>query len=177
MSRSQHALSFMLPITVAIIFPSLLMYTELAFSPWFVWPPVFDMLRFLISGIIISIGLILLGGTIRLFAKKGEGTLSPLHPTKKLVVVGVYRYVRNPMITGVLTILLGESIFFLSIYVFGLFLFFSVGNHVYFIKSEEPGLVKRFGEEYLLYKENVPRWIPRRTPWSPPLLSDDDRVS
>jgi protein-S-isoprenylcysteine O-methyltransferase Ste14 len=39
-------------------------------------------------------------------------------------------------------------------------------NHVYFITSEEPGLYKRFGDEYLEYKKNVPRWIPRLTPWS-----------
>ena len=46
------------------------------------------------------------------------------------------------------------------------FLFFFVGNHIYFIRSEEPGLLKRFGDEYAEYFENVPRWLPRRTPWT-----------
>jgi protein-S-isoprenylcysteine O-methyltransferase Ste14 len=45
------------------------------------------------------------------------------------------------------------------------FLFFAI-NHVYFILSEEPGLEKRFGQEYLEYKKNVPRWIPRLKPWN-----------
>ena len=45
------------------------------------------------------------------------------------------------------------------------FAFAGVVYAVYIPLSEEPGLVKRFGEEYLTYKQNVPRWIPRLTPW------------
>jgi protein-S-isoprenylcysteine O-methyltransferase Ste14 len=100
-----------------------------------------------------------------MFSNIGEGTLAPWAPTQKLVVVGIYRYMRNPMITGVLFALLGEWIVLSNYALFLWFLFFFLGNHVYFIKSEEPGLVARFGEEYELYRENVPRWLPRRTPW------------
>jgi protein-S-isoprenylcysteine O-methyltransferase Ste14 len=57
-------------------------------------------------------GLSLVVKTVRLFAVVGKGTLAPWDPPKNLVVEGPYRYVRNPMITGVLTILLGESAFF-----------------------------------------------------------------
>ena len=176
MSKKEHALSFMLPITVAIVVPILLMYLSLSYDPWFVWPPVFNII-YIVTGILVIIaGIILLYGTIRMFAQIGQGTLSPLHPTQYIVAEGVYSHVRNPMIIGVLLILLGESILFYSILIFGWCLFFFIGNHVYFIKSEEPGLEKRFGEGYLIYKKNVPRWIPRRTPWSPPFPSGDDQV-
>ena len=78
---------------------------------------------------------------------------------------GVYRHVRNPMITGVFCILLGEAIFFGSWRLLGLFGFGLIVNLIYIPLSEEPGLAKRFGDDYLLYKRNVPRWIPRLTPW------------
>jgi protein-S-isoprenylcysteine O-methyltransferase Ste14 len=116
-------------------------------------------------------GVLLLVFTVRMFARIGEGTLAPWTPTRNLarnlVVVGIYRYMRNPMITGVLLGLLGESIILSSQTVFLWALFFFVGNHLYFIKSEEPGLLKRFGDEYVEYFENVPRWLPRRSPWTP----------
>ena len=100
-----------------------------------------------------------------LFMNVGRGTLAPWAPPKKLVVIGRYCYVRNPMISGVLIALLGESVVFGSIAIFSWFILFFVINHVYFIHSEEPGLVKRFGSEYLSYRNNVPRWIPRLSPW------------
>ena len=69
------------------------------------------------------------------------------------------------MISGVLMIVLGETLIFASIQLFVLFILFFIVNHVYFVYSEEPGLVKRFGNDYILYKKNVPRWIPRLKPW------------
>ena len=109
--------------------------------------------------------MILLVVTVYLFATVGEGTLAPWDPTQKLVVEGPYRYVRNPMITGVLTVLVGESIVTGSLAIVLLAAFFFVLNHVYFIFSEEPGLIKRFGQRYKRYMKNVPRWVPRSTAW------------
>ena len=103
--------------------------------------------------------------TNRLFATVGHGTLAPWNPPEKLVVRGVYRHVRNPMITGALCILLGEGVFFGSWWLLGWFGFALILNLVYIPLVEERGLVKRFGEDYLLYKQNVPRWIPRWKPW------------
>jgi protein-S-isoprenylcysteine O-methyltransferase Ste14 len=111
-------------------------------------------------------GLVLMIATIRLFVTVGKGTLAPWEPPQKLVVRGVYRYVRNPMISGVGLVLLGESVLTASLPLCGWFLVFLAVNSVYIPLSEEPGLVKRFGEEYLNYKQNVPRWIPRLTPWA-----------
>jgi len=69
------------------------------------------------------------------------------------------------MIGGVVFILLGETLMLGAGILLLWTLFFLFGNHFYFIYSEEPGLEKRFGEDYLVYKANVPRWFPRRSPW------------
>jgi len=93
--------------------------------------------------------------------------LAPWSPTRKLVTNGIYAYVRNPMILGVFIVLIGESLTFHSINIFAWALVFFIINSIYFIVSEEPGLANRFGREYLEYKQNVPRWIPRLNPWMP----------
>ena len=85
-------------------------------------------------------------------------------------MTGVYRRVRNPMISGVFAILLGQAILLGSWPIFFWFLFFVVGNLLYMPLSEEPGLERRFGDDYHTYRANVPAWIPRRTPWTPPWM-------
>lgn len=119
-------------------------------------------------GILIFIpGFLLFILSIRLFHKIGNGTLAPWKPTQKLVVKSLYAYMRNPMISGVLLLLLSESLFYNSMAVFLWLVFFFVTCHLYFVLSEEPGLVKRFGKEYEDYVLNVPRWIPRLKAWKP----------
>ena len=103
--------------------------------------------------------------TISLFVTKGHGTIGPWDPTSKLVVSGVYGYVRNPMITGVFLVLTGESIILGSIPVTLWTLLFVLTNLIYIPLIEESELAERFGDEYLAYKENVPRWIPRLSRW------------
>jgi protein-S-isoprenylcysteine O-methyltransferase Ste14 len=167
MSKREHAQSFMLPITVAIIVPLVIFFltNDWEFS-WHLPSPYLLALVFLGAALAI-VGVALMYTTIKLFASIGQGTLAPWNPTQRLVVQGPYRYVRNPMISGVLLVLLGESILFTSLALFLWFVFFLVGNHIYFIKWEEPGLAARFGEDFQRYCENVPRWIPRTTPWNP----------
>jgi protein-S-isoprenylcysteine O-methyltransferase Ste14 len=86
-------------------------------------------------------------------------------PTQKLVVRGIYRHVRNPMISGVCAILLGEALVFGSFNLLFWFGFVVLLNMIYLPLVEEPGLEERFGDDYLRYKQNVPRWIPRLRPW------------
>jgi protein-S-isoprenylcysteine O-methyltransferase Ste14 len=69
------------------------------------------------------------------------------------------------MIGSVLLMLMAEALLLRSGVVLSLFFLFLVGNAIYFPFFEEKGLEKRFGQEYLDYKRNVPRWIPRLTPW------------
>ena len=107
-------------------------------------------------------GLVVLLACIWEFAHYGRGTLAPFDETKRLVVEGLYRYVRNPMYVGVVLTLLGESIFFRS----GRLLlwagiFFGVTN--FFVMGyEEPRLRARFGAQYERYCRKVGRWLPGR---------------
>jgi protein-S-isoprenylcysteine O-methyltransferase Ste14 len=80
------------------------------------------------------------------------------------------------MIAGVFFVLLGETVLAASLPLFIWFIVFVLGNAVYIPVAEEPGLVKRFGNEYLAYRQNVPRWIPRPTPW-PGMPPDPDRMA
>ena len=92
----------------------------------------------------------------------GRGTLAPWDPTQHLVAVGPYRYLRNPMISGVAAVLTGLALLTGS-WVLALWLVtFIAVNSAYFVLVEEPGLERRFGEPYRDYKARVPRWIPRR---------------
>ena len=115
--------------------------------------------------IVFAIGLALFTWCALLFARVGRGTLAPWDPTRRLVIVGPYRHVRNPMITAVCTMLAGEMLFFHSVRIGEWLLLFAAINHAYFVLLEEPGLHARFGEEFERYRANVPRWLPRRTGW------------
>jgi protein-S-isoprenylcysteine O-methyltransferase Ste14 len=114
----------------------------------------------------IGIGLTLFVATNRLFATTGHGTLAPWNPTEHLVVEGVYRRVRNPMISGVFAVLLGESLVAASRPLFFWFLLFVTINMIFIPLLEEPDLLKRFGPAYEEYRQHVPRWIPRLRPWT-----------
>lgn len=120
---------------------------------------------FLVIGFSLIISSVLL--FIKIFIKTGKGTLAPWYPTEKLVVSGPYRYTRNPMITGVIFVIFAEAFLLGSfgILIYGI-LFFLL-NTIYFKFLEEPGLVKRFGRDYIEYRKNVPMWIPRIKPYKP----------
>jgi protein-S-isoprenylcysteine O-methyltransferase Ste14 len=157
----------LLPVMVVVIVPALIIWTT--GSANIGWGPVpLNILSLLVGLLFICLGLILIVQTNILFIKMGRGTLAPWDPTRKLVVHGVYRHVRNPMITGVCSLLLGEVILFGSLPLLAWFLVVVVANLICMPLFEEPGLERRFGDDYRLYKQHVPRWIPRRTPWEGP---------
>ena len=146
----------------------ILPFTVTAVVPYYILKPqpnfVFDLPS--IFGVLIALmGLSMFLYTVFLFRTIGRGTLAPWSPKQKLVIVGQYRYCRNPMITGVLTVLLGEALFFNSNNILVWAGTFFLINNVYFFLSEEPGLEERFGDDYRTYKKNVPRWIPRMRPY------------
>ncbi len=118
-----------------------------------------------------GVALLLSGGallvsTVGRFGSEGRGTLAPWDPTKQLVVRGPYAYVRNPMISGVILLLLAEALFLRSLPHLQWAGIFALLNAVYIPLLEEPGLRTRFGKEYQDYCENVRRLIPR-LPWRP----------
>ncbi len=120
-----------------------------------------------IGAALVILGLRLMRQTISLFSRVGEGTLAPWDPTRKMVVEGPYRRVRNPMITGVFTVLSGETLILGVPQMATWTAIFGALNAIFIPLVEEPGLVKRFGKDYVTYRSNVPRWIPRRRPWTP----------
>jgi len=157
---ARHGLAIvLLPGTVTLVVPALLLAGDapelgagLA-TPW-------GSIAGALGAGLIAAGIGLWGWTLRLFATRGRGTLAPWDPTQRLVVVGPYRHVRNPMISAVLAILLGEAALLGSV---GILIWagaFLAVNHIYFVAVEEPGLERRFGDEYRDYKRSVPRWIP-----------------
>lgn len=110
-------------------------------------------------------GLWLFVTTVRLFWTHGRGTLAPWDPPRVFVADGPYRYVRNPMISGVLLILIAEALVVRS-RVFGEWAaLFLVINLIYIPLLEEPMLEARFGESYREYKRRVRMFVPRLTPW------------
>jgi len=156
--------SFILPFTVLLIIPAGILWATGFRIGWGLgWP--WDAVVVLAGSVLMGNGLYYLFMTIWLFINIGKGTLAPWSPTKKLVIIGPYRHVRNPMISGVMITLLGESIAFGSTLIFIWFLLFFGIYHIYLINSEEPALEKRFGEEYITYTKNVPRWVPRLRSW------------
>ena len=147
--------SFILPVIVLIIVPLNIEKNILPHNTFA-----------LIAGLLlIFTGLYIMILTITKFVRIGKGTLAPWSPTGKLVIDGMYRYVRNPMIIGVLIVLAGESIAILSLNIFIWTLIFFIINNIWYIFYEEPDLEKKFGDEYRKYKKSVPRWIPRLEPY------------
>jgi protein-S-isoprenylcysteine O-methyltransferase Ste14 len=121
----------------------------------------------LVAGVaLVAVGLLLVVRTVALFAAIGGGTLAPWDPTSRLVVRGPYRYVRNPMISGVLFILLAEAAALGSLALLAWFGVVFALNATYIPLVEEPGLERRFGDDYVRYREHVPRWLPRLRPWN-----------
>ena|ERR1700677_1861710 len=110
---------------------------------------------------LIAAGLVLLLWCARDFYVAGRGTLAPWDPPRDLVVVGLYRYTRNPMYVAVLTLLAGWATAFgslsLALYLLGV----AVAVHLRVVLSEEPWLRRNFGAEWERYSSAVPRWVPR----------------
>jgi len=133
-----------------------------------------DSVQFWLAIVLAVPGALLAIGSATLFFRFGNGTAAPWDPPKKLVVRGAYRYVRNPMISGVILILIAESLFFQSWMLTAWATLFFVVNSIYFPLVEEPGLVSRFGRDYETYRRHVPRWIPRLTAWDPSTEPDNN---
>lgn len=165
MTFLRHLLSILvLPATVTVVVP----YLILADRPAPAVPLGLRLAAALVGVCLLAAGLLLAGVTIRQFARIGRGTLAPWDPPRRLVVSGVYRHVRNPMITGVLLVLLAEALLFLSPALLAWAAAFFAINATYIPFVEERGLEQRFGNDYREYRRHVPRWVPRRTPWEPP---------
>jgi protein-S-isoprenylcysteine O-methyltransferase Ste14 len=118
-----------------------------------------------LAGVLLAAGVAPLAESARRFIYAGRGTLVPTTPTERLVVSGFYRFVRNPMYVGLLIALAGEALLFERRVVLAYMAIVWLATHLFVCFYEEPALTRRYGDEYLRFKQNVPRWLPRLSPW------------
>jgi protein-S-isoprenylcysteine O-methyltransferase Ste14 len=162
MGRARHVRAIvLLPGSAAVVVPALILAAHGTNVGWGA-DGVAAAVPVIAGAVLIAAGFGLWLWTVRLLASIGKGTLAPWDPTRWLVVEGPYRYVRNPMITAVLAVLLGEAVLFGSPALLIWCAVFFALNWAWFVLLEEPGLSRRFGDEYASYRANVPRWVPRR---------------
>jgi len=144
-----------------IIAPGLVLgwipYWILARNPHAVASPVVRAVAF----VPMAVGAACLLWCFRDFVVRGRGTPAPYDPPKKLVTTGLYRFVRNPMYIALVTVLIGEALFFgaRSLWIYAGFAWLAF--HLRVLLFEEPRLRELFGAEYDAYRAAVPRWIPR----------------
>jgi protein-S-isoprenylcysteine O-methyltransferase Ste14 len=163
----RHLLSILVaPVTMTLVIPALIVTAVGVRGPDLSSPASIALTT--VGVLLIAGGLALMVWTIVLFDRIGKGTLGvgpvlgePVH----LVVRGPYRHVRNPMITGVVCVLLGEAAATASGWLLGWFAIFFALMAIVIRFWEEPHLVQRYGAEYTEYRRNVPRWVPRISPW------------
>ena len=101
------------------------------------------------------------------FALRGLGTPAPFDPPRRLVITGLYRWVRNPMYVGLGLALVGEALLMPQIAreMLVMMAVLAIVVSVMVVKREEPALRRMFGAEYDDYCRAVPRWIPRLRPF------------
>jgi len=114
-----------------------------------------------LGAIVLGAGIGVLMLCVRDFLVAGRGTLAPWDAPRSLVVVGLYRYVRNPMYVGVLLIICGAAIFTGSPEVAVYAAIVAVSFHLRVIYYEEPVLARQFPEDWPVYAAAVTRWVPR----------------
>lgn len=147
------------PATVAGLVPFWL-------SHWRVQPPFFGIFALRVAGaILLAAGLAVLLDSYARLALQGLGTPAPVFPTSRLVVTGLYHYVRNPIYVALVSAIIGQALVLGSAPVLAYGVCVWLAFHVLVVVHEEPGLRKRFGGQFDIFRAHVPRWLPRVRPW------------
>ena len=136
-----------LPGVVAFFVPG--MWARLAHLP-LQWP---------IGLVLVALGAVGLLWCVRDFYVSGKGTLAPWAPPQNLVVIGLYRYSRNPMYVAVAIILFGWAVAFRSVGLLGYALAIAVAFHLRVVFGEEPWLAGKHGAAWQQYTRRVRRWL------------------
>src|SRR3954469_15316780 len=147
---------------------TLALYVPWALGGWQMAPPLLGAVPLLWLGVfLIAVGAPVLLDSFARFAWQGLGTPAPIAPPQHLVVTGLYRYVRNPMYVAVVAVILGQAILFgdSRLMTYGGLMWLAF--HAFVLTYEEPVLAQTFGTQYEDFRANVPRWIPRLSPWRP----------
>ena len=153
--------TLLVPGTVAGYIPYAMMRNRLPNIEfgWFRWAGLCIMCAGILIYLLTVVSFLLKGkGTPAIWFTKAISLIIGKEPIK-IVTSGLYRYSRNPMYAGVVTIVAGEGIFFqystVLWYALSIFILFNV----VIIFIEEPHLAQRFGEEYKAYKKKTRRWL------------------
>jgi protein-S-isoprenylcysteine O-methyltransferase Ste14 len=149
-----------------LIFTIFIPGTVAGLLPWYLaqregWQPDPFPSIWLLGLIPLLFGIVLYLWCAGAFTFIGKGTPAPIDAPVFLVREGPYQWVRNPMYIGVLSIILGEAIFYHSLSVLVYILVMISIVHLFIIFYEEPTLRRQFGESYENYLRTVPRWLPR----------------
>jgi protein-S-isoprenylcysteine O-methyltransferase Ste14 len=147
---------------------TLAIYLPWAVTHWRFAPPLFGVFSFrIIGGLMIAGGLPILLDSFARFAIQGLGTPAPVAPPQRLVVTGLYRWVRNPMYVAVSLLIFGQGLLFGSARLLQYGLILWLAFFAFVVLYEEPMLLQKFGKEYEEFCVQVPRWIPRLKPLDP----------
>lgn len=109
--------------------------------------------------LLLATGVAALLWCVRDFYVSGKGTLAPWAPPQNLVVVGLYRFSRNPMYVAVALVLLGWALSFGSTGLLLYALAVVAAFHLRVVLGEEPWLARTHGEQWTQYASRVPRWF------------------
>jgi protein-S-isoprenylcysteine O-methyltransferase Ste14 len=145
--------TFLVPGTVAVYVPLRLAATQSAATG----------IRFALALMVLAVGAAIYAWCVWDFATFGRGTPAPIDAPKRLVVRGLYRYTRNPMYLGVLTVISGWALMFSSPRLVAYALFVALCFNLFVVFYEEPTLRRLFPSDYEDYCARVGRWLPRRS--------------
>lgn len=147
----------------AVKFPPLLIFLFLlviAYGLQYFWPISIigsSGLRYIGGGVVmLGIGIVILAAQS---FKRAETNIEPWKPTTKIISTGIYTYSRNPIYTGFCLVLIGIGIFLNSLWILISFIPSAILVYYVAIKKEEIYLERKFGEEYISYKNKVRRWL------------------
>ena len=139
--------------------------------PWWLtgwrlrWPPSYWLPVRLAGLVMLIAAAIVLVRAFARFAVEGRGTPAPPAPTERLVIGGLYRYVRNPMYLAVVAAITGQALLLGQPILLGYAAVVWVTTAAFARWYEEPALARQFGAQYEAYRRGVPAWRPRTRPW------------
>jgi protein-S-isoprenylcysteine O-methyltransferase Ste14 len=119
------------------------------------------------GGVLLAACAVVLVQAFARFVREGRGTPAPVGPTERLVVGGLYRYVRNPMYVAVVGAIVGQAALLARPVLLAYAVLAGAGMAAFVRWHEEPLLAARYGEQYAAYRRAVPGWVPRLRPWRP----------
>ena len=153
--------SLLFGLTVGIVLMILLPYFMMTINNQASLPVVNYVFLKILGVILVGLGIFIFLFNTFAFKRYGRGTPVPIEPPQELVAKGLYKYIRNSMYLGYFGIVFGE--FFILGHLTLLFyaMLFVILTHLYVVFIEEPGLKKRFGNNYERYIKSVPRWLPK----------------